>query len=296
MRLRPEILSFALALLIAYPSVSSADGSVLRFDPAWDYPVLATGLVAAGSGYWIESSLADRSYDPAYYSRQDLPALDRWASGYYSKPLADATDYLVLGLGAIPLVQAGLDLRSHRETFPEVWDDLVIYGEVVVFATAASYYSKTLRVHPRPLVFSDDAPLSDRRSGDSHSAFFSVHTTGAFAAATWLGTTFQMEHPESAWIPWVWAGGLGLASGVGAMRILSGQHYPTDVLAGAVVGSVIGFGIPWLHAKPHGPRDHKAPGDGSNGGTGKASGSFRGPTLMMRLGPLGLTPTIAFRF
>lgn len=273
----------------------------MRFDPAWDYPVLATGLVAAGSGYWIESSLADRSYDPANYSRQEIPALDRWASGYYSKPLADVTDYMVLALGAVPLFQAGLDLHSRRKTFPEVWDDLVIYGEVVVFATAASYYSKTLPLHPRPLVFSDDAPLSERRSGDAHSAFFSVHTTGAFAAATWLGTTFQMEHPESAWVPWVWAGGLGVATGVGAMRIISGQHFPSDVLAGAVVGSLLGFGIPWLHSKPH---DHKAHGDGGpNGARGGSTGgamdkatSLRGPELVMRLGPFGLSPALAFRF
>ena len=262
----------------------------MRFNPAWDYPLLATGLIAAGSGYWIESSLADRSYNPGNYSRNDIPALDRWASGYYSKPLSNATDVLVLALGSVPLVQAGLDFRSHRETFPEVWDGLVIYGEVVVFATAASYYSKTLRLHPRPLVFSDDAPLSERRSGDAHSSFFSVHTTGAFAAATYYGFTFQMQHPESAWIPWVWVGGLGVASGVGAMRILSGQHFPSDVLAGAVVGSAIGFGIPWLH--------RKAPANKTNveGGPEGAAGSCKGLELVMRLGPLGLSPALTYRF
>jgi membrane-associated phospholipid phosphatase len=38
-----------------------------------------------------------------------------------------------------------------------------------------------------------------------------------------------------------------LAATVGTLRVLSGKHFPTDVLTGAVVGSALGWLIPELH-------------------------------------------------
>jgi membrane-associated phospholipid phosphatase len=37
---------------------------------------------------------------------------------------------------------------------------------------------------------------------------------------------------------------------VGATRILAGEHFPTDVVAGAAVGAAIGLIVPALHAAP----------------------------------------------
>ncbi|MCK9426362.1 MAG: phosphatase PAP2 family protein [Ignavibacteriaceae bacterium] len=45
----------------------------------------------------------------------------------------------------------------------------------------------------------------------------------------------------------MWTGSLLSASLVGYLRYVSGNHYPTDILIGAVVGSAIGYFIPYLH-------------------------------------------------
>ncbi len=253
--------------------------------------MLAVGLAAAGSGYVVESRMAERRYDPSQYERSEITVPDRWAIGYYSQPLSITSDVLILALGAVPLVQSGLELRSGSAGLSQVWGDLVLYGEVVTFASAMAFYSKTVPLHPRPLAFTDKAPISERHSGDAHSSFFSVHTTGAFAAATFWGTAYSMEHPGSKWIPWIWTGGMATAAGVGALRILSGQHFPSDVLAGAAVGSAIGFAVPWLHRqKP-----------GSGAATGGRSGSDPGALAVgleagLALGPTGWTPTVTLRF
>ena len=39
---------------------------------------------------------------------------------------------------------------------------------------------------------------------------------------------------------------LSAAGVVGTMRIVGDQHYTTDVLAGAAVGTLSGLGVPWL--------------------------------------------------
>jgi membrane-associated phospholipid phosphatase len=42
-------------------------------------------------------------------------------------------------------------------------------------------------------------------------------------------------------------GSLFLASVVGYLRYEAGEHFPTDIVAGAVAGSAIGYAIPWMH-------------------------------------------------
>ena len=46
------------------------------------------------------------------------------------------------------------------------------------------------------------------------------------------------------------AGSLSLAVATGVQRILSGNHFITDVLAGAAIGSLTGFVVPFLHTLP----------------------------------------------
>ena len=69
----------------------------------------------------------------------------------------------------------------------------------------------------------------------------------AFASAVFLSTVHDAYHPGSASSPYIWAGSLLAAAAVGVMRIESGEHFPTDVIAGAAVGSAIGYLIPRVH-------------------------------------------------
>jgi membrane-associated phospholipid phosphatase len=41
----------------------------------------------------------------------------------------------------------------------------------------------------------------------------------------------------------LWAGGTLLAAATGVFRVLSGNHFPTDVLAGAAVGSLTAVAV-----------------------------------------------------
>jgi undecaprenyl-diphosphatase len=58
-------------------------------------------------------------------------------------------------------------------------------------------------------------------------SFPSGHATTAFAAAVLLA----LWHPRFAWVF------LGLAGLVGLSRVLLGSHFPSDVVAGAILGS-----------------------------------------------------------
>jgi membrane-associated phospholipid phosphatase len=91
--------------------------------------------------------------------------------------------------------------------------------------------------------------LPGGKEDDYYNSFPSGSTAYAFLGATFLSTTFSREYPESKWKLPVILGSYTLASGIASMRILSGSHFPSDVLIGAVIGSLYGWLIPVLHIK-----------------------------------------------
>ena len=62
-----------------------------------------------------------------------------------------------------------------------------------------------------------------------------------------LSVTFNKYNPDSNLTPYIWGSSLLIASAVGYLRYASGNHFPTDIIVGAIVGSVVGFLIPLIH-------------------------------------------------
>ncbi len=76
-----------------------------------------------------------------------------------------------------------------------------------------------------------------------HNSFPSGHTATAFALACWLW--LMLHKTRYRWVGWV---GWGLACCIGLSRIYRGVHYPSDVLAGALIGILWGLiAYSWLN-------------------------------------------------
>jgi hypothetical protein len=43
------------------------------------------------------------------------------------------------------------------------------------------------------------------------------------------------------------------ASGTAHLRVRAGKHFYSDVVVGALVGTAVGIGIPWLHGSRYSP-------------------------------------------
>lgn len=218
--------------------------------PGVDYPLASSGVALRGVAEWIDAFRYRDSTDFASLSPDEVAPFDRWAIGYYSRPLDRLSTLLTAAEFTVPVAINAWDIASGKEARYGVLTDLIIYSEVYCFSSSLAIYAKALRWHPRPLAFTDNAPDAERRSGDAGSSFFSAHTTSAFASAVFTAYTFQLKHPDSPLVPWVWGGMLGTATAVGALRIYSGKHFPSDVLMGAAVGGLCGYVIPRLHLNP----------------------------------------------
>jgi membrane-associated phospholipid phosphatase len=83
-------------------------------------------------------------------------------------------------------------------------------------------------------------------------AALAATTTGAMNAFSFfilpMGTVFMMQKLPGA--PIVLGVGLGVAAFTSYLRMAAEQHYLTDVLAGAAIGSLVGWAVPVLFHPP----------------------------------------------
>ena len=207
-----------------------------------DLPILAIGLVFA------EARLV--RVQPAYCAplctdRSSLNAIDRTTAGYWSPAWQTASDYglYAVGVGAAALIFAD-------EGFLPGLNDSVVVAESALAATAVASIMTLAAGRPRPFLYSEKAPLSNRNSADAGLSFLSSHAALSFAIATSTLVTMRRLHPGSkaTWIVAVVGG--AMASFVAMARVLGGMHFITDVVGGAVVGTSVGVLVPALHGSP----------------------------------------------
>lgn len=139
----------------------------------------------------------------------------------YSKVLSNTTPYVVVGIPTVIALYAGI---SKNE---ELFEDAFYIGSSVVGAFAVTYGLKSLVGRERPFErYPDRVDEQERPSGSS---FPSAHTATAFSLATALSIKYPKWYviaPSAVW-----------ACSVGFARMNEGVHYPSDVFAGALIGT-----------------------------------------------------------
>lgn len=135
---------------------------------------------------------------------------------------------VIAGMATYALVKK--DSSSFRKTLT-IASSLLVSSAI----TVALKYSVN---RDRPYV---TYPEIEKLSSGGSASFPSGHTSEAFSTATSL----SLEYPK--W--YVIAPVMTWASAVGYSRMHLGVHYPSDVLAGAIIGSGSAFLCHWLNKK-----------------------------------------------
>lgn len=148
----------------------------------------------------------------------------------------DGTFRIVTGSAAplsfgTPVIMCGIGLLYH--------DSLTIRNSLYVASSVAATVilaniTKYIVNRPRPFV---TWPFIEKESSGGSPSFPSGHTSEAFALATSLSLTYPKWYIIGP--TFLWAGAVGYS------RMDLGVHYPSDVLAGAILGA----GCAWISFK-----------------------------------------------
>jgi undecaprenyl-diphosphatase len=128
-----------------------------------------------------------------------------------------------------------------------------MYAETISLTEMLTDITKIAVRRPRPIDYVNCYPLTPANQAncsgtDLQLSFYSGHaaTTAAITAtATYLA--FSRSGPRSV-RPWLTLGiGTAITGFVSYERVRSGNHFPTDVIAGAMAGAAVGVLVPHLH-------------------------------------------------
>ena len=171
---------------------------------------------------------------------ENVNSFDRTFMNSYDRVKDNAATVLEIAAMATPAVLLGEDTNQYVTIG-------LMYAETLALTWGTTEIIKHLVGRPRPYMYYDGYPQAKVDSGDWDDSFPSGHTAMSFAGASFASYVFWKYNPESKWRIPVTALSYSLAISVAALRVASGNHFATDVLAGALIGTAIGIGVPALH-------------------------------------------------
>jgi undecaprenyl-diphosphatase len=202
------------------------------------------GVSAAGGAFLAAASLGlHASFQEMPVDADRLNGFDRIALFGYSRELDLASDIAQYAAAALPLALA-LGIGQDQ-----AFAAGVIYFEVLSRAFFAKNTLKFLFPRVRPWVYLAPVTGSVPEVWEGNDSFPSGHATMAFAAAAFGVTVAILDLPSgSPWLLPFAASEVSLAVAAGSLRVFSGMHFMTDVIAGAVLGTAIGVALPLVHS------------------------------------------------
>jgi membrane-associated phospholipid phosphatase len=163
-----------------------------------------------------------------------------------------ATGFRVLAVPGSALAGVGLYAIGRADGQRRVQALGLHSVESIIIATAVGGGIKFVAGRARPYVDPDnpyDFQLFRGFSEDKYRSFPSGHTISAFAFASTFTRETQFWWPQSAWyVGTVMYGGATL---MGLSRIYNNQHWASDVMGGAAIGTLIGLKVvKYTHSHP----------------------------------------------
>ncbi len=210
-----------------------------------DVPMAATSLtLQLLSNFYKPNYATYTAQDLAKYSENDVNTFDQSAVGplnYNCNTWSDITNILIAN--SMWIMLAG---NESRQDFSKV---MVMYLQLLGMTPVIEQWVQPAIGRERPYFYCDEEEDEVRLSTRAQTSFPSSHANFAFGFAVLTSTVFQTYYPDSPWNIAVWSLSLGTASTTCFLRYYARKHFPTDLLAGALTGSLMGWFVHFTHKK-----------------------------------------------
>lgn len=172
----------------------------------------------------------------------DVNSFDRSATKNYSVGASDASDILAISSMALPLL-----LLADKDIRNDAVPVIAVYLQSVLITSGEVQLIKGLIDRPRPFVYNESAPMSEKQKPDANASLYSSHTAMAANAAAYTATVYSIYYPKSKALPYIYVAAAAVPLTTGYLRYEAGKHFPTDIGVGLIIGALNGY----LMAKWH---------------------------------------------
>jgi hypothetical protein len=183
-------------------------------------------------------------------NRDILNGFDKWALN--QDPTKRDHFYSLSDHGlTITLAASAATFLFNKKTKKD-WLRLALMYYQTQFLTFAfydfSFFGPLFQNRLRPIVYYDYFTIDQRKGGNQKNSFYSGHVANATAATFFAVKVYSDYHPEIGNKKYLL---YGLASVpplvTGWLRVKALAHFPSDVMAGFLIGGTFGILIPELH-------------------------------------------------
>ena len=217
---------------------------IYHFKPKVEIPAF---VVVAGWTFYGFAQIGKKESTPQAtvlkLQKSDIPWYDRWAARPYNKSV-DKLSYLPFDAARpYPLIFCAFDKKMRKDYLKLTF----LYAEAMaitgaLYTSSVHYFSRL-----RPLVYSSESPIDVRTSSNSRNSFFAGHVALVATSTFFMASAYADYHPDSQF-KWVMYGIAGAATlTTGYLRSRAGEHNPSDILVGTIVGTASGLLVPRLH-------------------------------------------------
>ncbi len=223
------------------------EGSPYNFQIKNEWPFFAVGAISLATGIIaqnINHPTAFTDTELQNLDRSDIFFIDRGAADNWSPGSANVSN--VVRSTSILLPAFFLTNHSTKEDISML---LVMSLEVLTTNFGVTMLVKNIVNRARPFTYNTDLDFRDRSKKNDKLSFFSGHTSHTAAFTFFIAKVMTDYHPNAKgkFKATVWSMAVLIPAVTAVLRVSAGKHFPTDVIAGYVVGASIGYLIPQLH-------------------------------------------------
>lgn len=226
-----------------------SDSSPFAFNWIADAAFVTAGASTTAVSFYLDHKNNFPEWDGNLGDLSKVNAFDRWAARPFNKTL-HVTGTILTGAELLltPALIAG---EAFFGSLPkqEILPAATMFIEAFMLSYGTKEILKRSALRYRPYMYFDGYPEDKVAEGDFQYSWPSGHTTNAFLGATFTCCMMNYYFADSSWRLPVNICAFSVAVATGALRVLSGNHFITDVLTGAALGSFCGFIVPFVHRK-----------------------------------------------
>ncbi len=240
------LLKAALTFFLAFRtfSLGAQESSPFTLSLVKDSILLGSGAILCATDFLLDDIIQfnQTNFDGNILDKGSVNSFDR----IFMNPYSNNLDNLGTVLCTASLLLPAANLAVSPSQYLTI---AVMYAQTILFAHGTKEALKIFVNRPRPYMYFENYPAEEVQEGDWNNSFPSGHTTYAFAGASFASYVFSVYFKDSN-LKWaVISGSTLLASGTAVCRMMSGNHFLSDVIAGALIGSASGILVPVLHQK-----------------------------------------------